>query len=82
MDKFVVTPDILISDLAEKSPEAALFLATEYGFHCVNCFASQFDTLEGGARIHGIMDEDFEEMMRLVQEIIDEEQKSTKKDNK
>ena len=68
-----IKPDILISELADSYPEVALFLTTEYGFHCVGCFASQFDTLENGARIHGIEGEDFEEMMASVLEIAQKE---------
>jgi len=73
MEKYRIKPDMLISDLTELSPEAALFLTTEYGFHCVGCFASQFDSLENGARIHGIIGEDFEAMMSGIQKIIDKE---------
>lgn len=58
-----LVPDILISDLAEYYPELIETLIVEYGFHCIGCFASQFETLEEGARVHGIEGEDFAEMM-------------------
>lgn len=63
-------PDILISDLAEHYPELIETLIVEYGFHCVGCFASQFETLEEGARVHGIEEEDFEEMLQELRKLI------------
>lgn len=63
-DKPQLSSHILINDLAEHYPELIETLIIEYGFHCVGCFASQFETLEEGARVHGIEEEDFEEMMR------------------
>jgi hybrid cluster-associated redox disulfide protein len=69
-----IDPNILISDLGEAYPEVALFLTTEYGFHCVGCFASQFDTLIEGARIHGIEGDDFDEMLTKINNIINSEE--------
>lgn len=65
-----IKPDILIADLLEIEPEVAIFLLTEYGIHCVNCFAAAFDTLEEGARIHGIVGADFEELLQGVEAIV------------
>jgi hybrid cluster-associated redox disulfide protein len=38
----------------------------EYGLHCGNCFAAGFDTLEEGAKMHGLEDDEIEE---LIQEL-------------
>lgn len=58
-----ITPDILIQTLANTYPQTIETLVIEYGFHCVGCFASQFETLEEGARVHGIVGGDFEELL-------------------
>jgi hybrid cluster-associated redox disulfide protein len=42
----------------------------DYGLHCVGCFASSFDTLEAGAMIHGILEEELEEMVTRINEVI------------
>lgn len=63
-----INPDVIISDLIEQYPESAMFLITEYGINCVNCFAAGFDTLRQGARIHGIIDDDFDQLMKDLEE--------------
>lgn len=63
-------PDIYISELVELYPEVATFLITEYEIHCVGCFASQFDTLRNGAMLHGIVGDDFDEMLAAIENLI------------
>lgn len=74
-----INPDILISELLDIEPEIAIFLLTEYGIHCVNCFAAGFDTLEEGAGIHGIVGEDFQEMLVTIEQIINTKKPTEKK---
>ena len=73
--KIKIGHHVIIGDLIEQHPEAAMFLITEYGINCVNCFAAGFDTLKQGARIHGIIGEDFEELISELESYL-EEQKS------
>jgi hybrid cluster-associated redox disulfide protein len=65
-----IDPDILVADFAEMYPEAVNFLITEYGFHCVGCYVSSFETLREGAAVHGIMGDDFEEMIKSTEQLI------------
>lgn len=51
-----------------KYPEIVEFLTIEYGLHCVGCFIAEFETLEEGAVVHGILGDDFEDMLKLVNE--------------
>ena len=51
-----ITKDILINELIEKYPEVAEILMG-YGLHCAGCHFSNEDTLELGAKIHGLNDE-------------------------
>ena len=71
-DKFKVDPNILISDLTAAYPQVGEYLQLEYGFHCVGCFASEFDTLVEGAQLHGIIGADFAHMLSEVERIISE----------
>lgn len=64
-----ITKDNLINDLLEKNPEIAEILMA-YGLHCVNCHFSEFDTLEDGAMVHGMSDEDIELMLKDVNKLI------------
>lgn len=65
-----IDENIKIADLAEKYPEVVDFLIYEYGFHCIGCFVSEFETLIEGAQVHGITGSDFDEMMLRVENII------------
>lgn len=62
-----ITGEIMINDLAKHYPNLVDILIIEYGFHCVGCFASQFENLKDGARVHGIEGKDFEDMLKHLQ---------------
>ena len=47
-----VTKDMLIGDLVAWYPDASLVLM-KIGMHCISCFASQMETLEQAAAVHG-----------------------------
>lgn len=68
--KQIISKDTLVSDIMETYPEVAEFLMDEYGLHCIGCFMAEFDTLEEGAEIHGIIGADFQEMLNSVNQII------------
>ena len=59
---FVLSKGTILSEVVEQSPRTAELLS-EYGLHCVNCFASSFDTLETGAQVHGMGDDEMEQMI-------------------
>ena len=64
-----VTKDMLLMDILAKYPEVAPILMG-YGLHCVGCSFSSYDTLEAGARIHGMPDDVIEMMLRDVNLIV------------
>ena len=45
--------DVLVSVLVEKHPELVEPLMM-MGMHCISCFASQMETLEEAAMVHGL----------------------------
>lgn len=63
---------MLLMDAIEKYPEIAPIL-TGYGLHCVGCHFSSFDTIEAGAKIHGLIGEDFEMMLKDINSIASKE---------
>lgn len=69
LDKYKV-----LAEVAEESPRAAELL-TEYGLHCANCFANQFDTLEQGAQLHEMSDKDIDQMVDEINEELEREVK-------
>jgi len=59
-----------INDVLKKYPETAeIFM--KYGFHCIGCVAAGFESIEDGAKVHGI------DIDKLVEEL-NEAIKSTK----
>lgn len=66
-----ITKEIGINVLVEKHPEVIPLLMA-YGLHCVGCSFSEFDTLENGARIHGMDDEVLQMMIDDINRVIEE----------
>lgn len=64
-----ITSDMMMSDILEKYPETIeLFL--KHGLHCAGCFASHYETLEGGARAHGLNKESIDKLVKELNEKI------------
>jgi hybrid cluster-associated redox disulfide protein len=65
-----ITKDMNLGEVVFKYPEAAEVL-TDYGLSCVGCFASSFDSIEQGAKIHQLSDEELDEMLERINEVIE-----------
>lgn len=74
---YVITRYDQLSTLVAECPRAAELLA-EYGLHCVNCFANEYDTLEMGAQVHGMSDEEMAEMIDEINGQLEKEFKNRK----
>lgn len=69
--KWIKIPkDIIILELQEKYPLAVEFLLNEYEFHCIGCVMASFETLEEGARAHGIEGKDFDKLLKQLEKIV------------
>ncbi len=68
-NKFV-TKNMILVDVITKYPEVAPILMG-YGLHCVGCHFSSIDTIENGAKLHGLDDEMIEMMLRDANLIIE-----------
>lgn len=67
--KITITKDMNLGEVVFKYPEAAEVL-TDYGLSCVGCFASSFDTIEQGAKIHQLDDDELDEMIERINEVV------------
>jgi hybrid cluster-associated redox disulfide protein len=72
MEYKFIQPETLIAEIAELYPAIVEVLIVEYGFHCVGCFASQFENLQQGAAVHGIYDADFDALLERVNKMAEE----------
>ncbi|HEX8923612.1 MAG TPA: DUF1858 domain-containing protein [Patescibacteria group bacterium] len=73
--KQLITKDMLIVEMVERFPDAAQVLIEDYGFHCFGCFASAAETLEQGAMVHGMDDEEIKVMIESLNELAQPEEK-------
>lgn len=48
-----ITKNMTIGEVLMVKPTASVVLA-KHGFHCMGCPMSQMETLEQGAKVHGI----------------------------
>jgi len=67
--KAKITRDMNLADVLFKWPQVAQVLM-DYGLHCVGCGAAGFDTIEVGAKIHNLSEEEIEQMVTDVNQII------------
>jgi hybrid cluster-associated redox disulfide protein len=64
-----ITKDSNLAEVIYKYPKIAEVLM-DYGLHCVGCAASGYDTIEAGAKVHGLSDKEIGEMVERVNEVI------------
>lgn len=76
--KEYVKKDMLMIDILMKYPEVAPILMG-YGLHCVGCHFSGADTLEMGAKMHGMDGETIEMMLKDVNAIAEKFDEAKKK---
>lgn len=74
-----VTKDMIMGDIIGKYPVAVPILLN-YGLHCVGCHVNAFETLEQGTAGHGMSQDEVDEMLKEVNEAIEEDKKENKSD--
>ncbi len=63
-----ITRDMNLAQVINLYPDTAEILL-DYGLHCVGCFANTFDTIEMGAKVHGMSDAEIDEMVERLNEV-------------
>lgn len=69
-EKFKLDIHTPIINIINDYPELAEVLTYEYGIPCVNCMIAEYDTLAEGAKYHGINEDDWGDMIKHLEEII------------
>jgi len=69
MSEGPITRQTNIQQLANQYPEAVVVMM-ERGLHCFGCHGAQFDTVEAGAKGHGLPDDEIDKMVGEMNEII------------
>ena len=68
-----ITKDTLIGEALEQNPKTAQIMM-EYGLFCVGCGGASMESIEQGAKAHGISDEKIAEMVKKMNEVEEEKQ--------
>lgn len=59
-----------LATLLQQHPDVEEILL-DYGLHCVGCALNAFDSIEDGAKIHHMDDEEIDEMVERINEFIE-----------
>jgi len=68
-EEIKIAKDFNMGELVYKYPDAEEVLL-DYGLHCAGCFANAFDSVEAGAKAHGMTDAEIDEMLERVNEVL------------
>lgn len=60
-----ITKGMTIGDIVSGHPECAQVLM-EHGFHCLGCAMASMETLEQGAKAHGMDDKQVTELVKKL----------------
>ncbi len=60
-----ITKDMSMADVLKANPQAGEVMM-KYGLHCVGCPMTMMETLEQGAKGHGLSDKDLEKMLEEI----------------
>jgi len=58
-----INKKMIIAEVLEQRPEIADILVEKYELHCVGCPMGRMESLEDGAKAHGMSDKEIEKMV-------------------
>ncbi len=58
-----------LGDIISRYPKTAEIMMKR-GLHCVGCHVAAFETLEQGAKAHGMSDKDIETMLKEMNDLV------------
>ncbi len=64
-----ITKDMQLGKLVSKYPEAAQVML-KHGMHCIGCQMAAWETIEQGAKGHGMDDKQLEEMLKEMNDAL------------
>lgn len=64
MAKTIITKEMTLGEVVEKFGAEAAKVMFKYGLHCIGCHVATFETIEQGARAHGLDDKQIAKMVK------------------
>ena len=71
LNKKKITGEMLLAEIVEKYPKLAEVLTEKYGFHCIGCVASEFESLEQGATVHGMNKKEIDKLVGYLNGLLE-----------
>jgi len=83
MKQKLITRKTKLGEILKQYPAAARLLMEKYRLGCVGCFAAALETLEEGARVHGLSEAEIEQLLKDLNQLASQrgEKKRKKKVN-
>ena len=69
-----ITKEMTLGEVVSRFPESAKVMLS-YGLHCVGCHVASWETLEQGAKAHGLDDKEVDKMVGEINKTIQEKEK-------
>ena len=64
-----ITRTMTFGELLAECPEAGMVLA-EKGMHCIGCQIGVTESIEEGARVHGLSEADIDDMITKIKALV------------
>jgi len=64
-----IKKDSLIGEVVKNYPQTIESMLKR-GMHCVGCHVAAFETIEQGAKAHGMKDKEIDEMLKEMNDVI------------
>ncbi len=64
MSRMKITKTSNLLKLVQEYPHLASVLFEKFGLHCIGCMAAPFETLEQGAKTHGLSEKEIAKMVK------------------
>jgi hybrid cluster-associated redox disulfide protein len=64
-----INKDMTLGEVVEKYPKA-VDVMMKNGLHCIGCHVAFFETVEGGAKSHGLNDTQLKKMLKEMNEAL------------
>jgi hybrid cluster-associated redox disulfide protein len=64
-----ITKDMSLGEIVERFPQTTEVML-DFGLHCFGCHIAKFETLEQGAKAHGLEDEQIEELLKELNKVV------------
>jgi len=65
-----ITRKTKLGEIIQSHPEVAQLLFEKYHLHCLGCFAAAFETLEDGAKAHGMGEKEIDQMIGELKRVL------------